>query len=528
MKGFPFYKQLDGMDCGPSCLRMVAKYYGREFNLRTLSTLSGFNRAGISLLGLSEAAEKIKFRSLGVKLDLTTIKKTDLPCILHWRQNHFVVLYRVRKKKYFLADPANGLVVIGEDDFKRNWIGDFESNSGIALILSPTPEFYSQPHEKGLKVSWSFILRYLEAYRKMIFQLFLGLGLGSILQLIVPILTQSIVDIGINSANLNFIYIVVIAQAMLIVGRVTVEFIRSWLLLHISIRLSVSILTDFLIKLMKLPMSFFDTKLTGDIMQRMNDQQRIETFLTSSALTTVFSLFNLVVFSIILAYYNITILGVYLLSSSFYIFWIAVFLNRRRLLNYKSFDIAAKNQGNIMQLINGMQEIKLNNCEQQKRWEWEHLQARLFRFNVKSLALNQYQQGGATLINEGSNLLITFLSATAVVNGSLTLGAMMAIQYIIGQLNSPIQQLLNFIQGYQDAKISLERLNEIHNMADEEPANRVFNHDFPENKSIRISNLTFRYPDAGNDSVIKNINIIFPEKKTTAIVGMSGSGKTTI
>jgi ATP-binding cassette subfamily B protein len=361
-----------------------------------------------------------------------------------------------------------------------------------------------------------------------VIQLFLGLGMGSLLQLITPFLTQSIVDIGINTRNLNFIYIILIAQSMLITGRVSVEFIRSWILLHISMRVNISILTDFLIKLMKLPMGFFDSKMTGDIMQRMNDQKKIESFLTGPTLGTIFSFFNLVVFSIVLAYYNATVFFVFVLSSALYTAWILLFLKRRRELNYKSFDVSAKNQTNIVQLVNGMQEIKLNNCEQQKRWEWEHIQARLFKVNVKSLALSQYQQGGSTFINEGTNLLITFLSAKAVVEDHLSLGAMMAVQYIIGQLNNPVQQFLGFIQGYQDARISLERLNEIHQMEDEEPASREWNHILPVNDSISIRNLTFRYPGAGNEPVLNNIDLYIPQGKTTAIVGMSGSGKTTI
>ena len=359
-------------------------------------------------------------------------------------------------------------------------------------------------------------------------QLLFGLGVGSLLQLIVPFLTQSVVDVGINTRNLNFVYLILIAQAMLIIGRVSVEFIRSWILLHISTRVNVSILTDFLIKLMKLPMSFFDTKMTGDIMQRMNDQKRIESFLTGSTLSTLFSLFNLVVFSVVLAYYNSTIFFVFLVSSVLYTLWIVAFLKARRSLDYKRFDISAKNQSSIVQLVSGMQEIKLNNCEQQKRWEWEHLQARLFKFNVKSLALNQYQQGGSTFINEATNLLITFLSAKAVLEGNLTLGGMVAVQYIVGQLNSPIQQFLGFIQGFQDARISLERLNEIHQLDDEEPVNQEFNHELPDDKSIAFENLTFRYPGAGNEPVLNNISLIIPQGKTTAIVGMSGSGKTTI
>lgn len=525
---FPYYKQPDQMDCGPTCLRMVAKHFGRNIKLQTLRQLCEINREGVSLLGISDAAEKVGFRSLGAKLNLSELKEAELPCILHWRQNHFVVLYKIKNGRYFIADPAAGLIKLTEAEFANNWLSDTEKNEGIALLLSPTPHFYQEDDEQGTEVKWSFLLRYLITYRQLVIQLLFGLGIGTLLQLAAPFLTQSVVDIGINTRNLNFIYIVIIAQAMLIIGRVSVEFIRSWILLHISTRINISILTDFLIKLMKLPISFFDTKMTGDIMQRMNDQRRIETFLTGSTLSTLFSMFNLVVFSVVLAYYNPLIFFVYLISSALYIGWILVFLKRRRQLNYKSFEIASKNQSSIVQLINGMQEIKLNNSEQQKRWEWEHLQARLFKFNVKNLALNQYQQGGSTFINESTNLLITFLSAKAVIDGQFTLGAMMAVQYIIGQLNSPIQQFLGFIQGFQDAKISLERLNEIHQMDDEEPVEKEFNHALPDDRTLSLNDVSFRYPGAGNEPVLSDINLSIPQGKTTAIVGMSGSGKTTI
>jgi len=525
---FKFYKQFDAMDCGPTCLRMIAKHYGRNFKQQTLNKMCEINREGVSLLGISDAAEKIGFRTLGVKLNSEQLKQAELPCILHWRQYHFVVLYKIKNKKYFLADPAAGLVTLTKSEFTRNWQADAEKFEGIAMLLAPTPQFYEQEDEKGSEIKWSFLVRYLITYRKLVIQLLFGMGIGSLLQLITPFLTQSIVDIGINTRNLNFIYIILVAQIALIIGRVSVEFIRSWILLHISTRINISILTDFLIKLMKLPMSFFDTKMTGDIMQRMSDQRNIQSFLTGSTLYTMFSMFNLVVFSVVLAYYNISIFFVFAVSSALYTAWIVLFLKQRRALNYKSFEVSAKNQSSIIQLIGGMQEIKLNNCEQQKRWEWEHIQARLFKFNVKTLALNQYQQGGATFINEGKNILVTFLSAEAVINGNLTFGAMIAIQYIVGQLSSPIDQLLGFIQGFQDAKISLERLNEIHQMEDEEPAGKEWNHVLPENKGLSINNLSFRYPGAGNELVLENIDLHIPQGKTTAIVGMSGSGKTTV
>jgi len=530
LRTFPFYKQLDQMDCGPSCLRMVAKHYGKNFSLQRLRQISGINKEGVSLLGISEAAEKIGFRTTGSKITLSQLAETELPLILHWNQNHFVVLYRIKNNTYYVADPAKGLIKYNQSEFVKYWLGrqNNDVKQGIVLTLSPTPDLYAQEGDKNNGLNWAYLLRYLYRYKQLVAQLFVGLGVGSLLQLIVPFLTQSIVDIGINTRNLNFIYIILLAQTMLFLGRMSVDFIRSWILLHISTRINISILTDFLIKLMKLPMSFFDTKMTGDIMQRMSDQGRIQGFLTGSTLSIIFSLFNLVIFAGVLAYYNVNIFFIFLVSSALYSLWVIAFLKRRRELDFKRFDLSSKNQSAIVQLIGGMQEIKLNNCEQQKRWEWEHVQAGLFKFSIKSLSLGQIQQTGAFFINEGKNILITFLVAKSVVDGNLTLGGMMAIQYIVGQINSPIEQLIGFIQSLQDAKISLERLNEIHQLEDEEPLDKFFLNNLPLNKSIAVNNLSFTYPGAGNEPVLKGIDIAIPEGKTTAIVGMSGSGKTTI
>ena len=531
MKPFKLYQQHDQMDCGPTCLRMVAKHYGRKYTLETLRKKSGINREGVSLLGISEAAENIGFRTVGVKLTPEQLfKEASLPCIVYWNQQHFVVVYKVKGDKVYIADPAAGKVVYSKEEFLKNWLNhkaDSQDN-GIVLLLYTTPKFFEQSNEQKDSLDFTRLFEYLKPYKNLLGQLALGLGVGSILQLIFPFLTQSIVDIGINTRDLNFIYIILIAQIMLFIGRTGVEFIRSWILLHMSTRINISILSDFLIKLMKLPMPYFDAKMTGDIMQRMEDHVRIQNFLTSQTLSTLFSFVNLLVFAVVLAYYNTLIFTVFLVSSILYIAWVLLFLKKRAELDHKRFGISSGDQSNVIQLIQGMQEIKLTNSEKQKRWEWERFQAKLFHYRVKNLSLNQFQQAGAFFINEGKNIGITFLAAVAVVNGQLTLGAMMAIQYIIGQLNSPIQQIIGFVQSTQDAHLSLERLNEIHKQEEEEPESKTFIYELPSKKSIEISTLSFTYPGAGNEPVLKDITLSIPEGTTTAIVGMSGSGKTTL
>jgi len=528
---FTTYRQHDAMDCGPTCLRMIASHYGRNYSLESLRQQTGINREGVSLLGISEAAENIGFRTVGAKLSWQQLKEeAPLPCIVFWSQFHFVVIYKIKDDKIYIADPAKGKVIYSKKEFLQRWLNAKTNgqNSGIALLLYTTPKFFELEGDRKDRLDFSRLLQYLLPYKSLLFQLALGLLVGSILQLIFPFLTQAIVDIGINTQDLNFIYLILLAQIMLFIGRTGVEFIRSWILLHMSTRINISILSDFLIKLMKLPMPYFDSRMTGDIMQRMEDHVRIQNFLTGQTLSTLFSFVTLFVFAGVLAYYNMLIFTVFLVSSIFYIIWVLLFLKKRAELDHKRFSISSGDQSKVIQLIQGMQEIKLNNCEKQKRWEWERFQARLFHYRVKNLSLNQFQQAGAFFLNEGKNIGITFLSAIAVVNGQLTLGAMLAIQYIIGQLNSPIEQLIGFVQSTQDAHLSLERLNEIHKQEDEEPAKKHFYYQLPTKKHIQIKNLSFTYPGAGNEPVLKNVNLHIPEGKTTAIVGMSGSGKTTM
>jgi ATP-binding cassette subfamily B protein len=524
-----FYKQHDAMDCGPTCLRMVAKYYGKVTAINNLRSQSRYNREGVSILGISKAAESIGFKTLAVNFTIENlITETPLPCILHWNQNHFIVLYKATKNKFTIADPAKGIITLSRQEFTQSWVSNREEKKGIALLLEPTPAFYEQENEKERGIGWGLLSKYSLKYKAQIFQLFVGLLLGSLLQLIFPFLTQSIVDTGINTGNLNFIQLILIAQFTLFFARTVVEFIRSRILLFVSTHINLSILSDFWIKLMRLPLNFFDTKQTGDILQRINDNRRIETFITGTALQTIFSVFNLIVFSFVLLSYNTTIFIIFAAGSLMYFFWIRLFLKYRRTLDYKRFAAASKENTITMQLIQGMQEIKLNNAEHLKRWEWEGVQASLFKLTFKSLSLSQYQQAGAFFINEGKNIFITYLVAVSVLNGQLTLGAMLAIQYIIGQLNSPVEQLIGFTQQAQDAKISLERLNEIHELQDEEPSGTSFNNHLSDNTSIVFNNLNFTYPGAGNMAVLKTLNLTFPAGKVTAIVGMSGSGKTTI
>ena len=531
MFSFPFYKQLDAMDCGPACLRMIAKYHGRSYSLQTLRDRSYITREGVSLLGTSDAAESIGFRTMGVRLSLDKLaSEAPLPCIVHWRQQHFVVVYKIKKDTVYVADPAHGLIKYSSKEFLQGWAstkvdGEYQ---GICLLLEPTPDFYKQEGEDINKKSFRFLFSYVKPHRKYVVQLILGLLLGSLIQLIFPFLTQAIVDIGISNQDLSFITLVLIAMVVLVVSQTSVEFIRGWILLHVTTRVNISLISDFLIKLMRLPVKFFDTKLVGDLLQRIGDHTRIENFLAVSSLNILFSLFTLVIFAIVLGYYSMTIFLIFILGSAFYAAWVLLFMKKRREVDFKRFAQQAENQSNLIQIITGMDEIKLNNCEKQKRWEWEKIQAKLFRVNIQGLAINQYQQAGAVFFNQLKNVLIIFVAAESVVNGSMSLGMMMAVQFIIGQLNGPIEQMIQFFRSTQDAKISLERLGEIHQNEDEESPDEARITTVPEKKSLDLKNLSFQYEGPHAPLVIDDVSINIPANKVTAIVGPSGSGKTTL
>ncbi len=530
MPKFPFFKQYDAMDCGPSCLRMIAAFYGKTYSLQKLRELAHITREGVSLLGLSDAAETIGFRTIGARVTFEQLIEAPKPCMVHWDQEHFVVVYLYRKGKVYVSDPAFGLVIYSETEFKKHWLATVGhgEQKGICLLFEPTPKFFELEGENMDRSNFRFLLKYLKPHRKLVVQLIIGFIAGSLIQLIFPFLTQSIVDVGINTQDINFIYLVLAAQMMLFLSRMTVDFIRSWILLHISTRINISIISDFLIKLMKMPIGFFDTKMIGDLLQRIGDHNRIERFLTSQSLQVVFSFFNIIIFSIVLVFYSVTIFLVFLFGSALYIAWIFLFLAKRRELEFKRFTQLSDNQSKLIQLINGMQEIKLNNYERQKRWEWERIQARLFKVNVSNLSLQQYQQAGSVFINETKNIFITVLAATAVVHGNMTLGMMLAVQYIIGQMNSPLEQMIEFMQVAQDAKISLERLSEIHNHKDEDEDQKGKLNTLPASADVTISDLIFQYEGPRSPKVLNNINLVIPQGKVTAIVGTSGSGKTTL
>lgn len=529
---FPIYRQPDTMDCGPTCLRMVAKFYGRTISLQRLRSLSETTRAGSSLQGVSSAAEAIGFRTLGVKVDFRNLaENAPLPCICFWNERHFVVVYKIKGNTVYIADPAHGLLTYSKQEFLENWIGRHATETteeGIALLLEPTPQL-SIPEEEDLpkKRGFAFLFKYIRNFRSLIVQLGLGLLAVSLLQLIFPFLTQSVVDIGIQNKDIHFLYLVLVGQLFVFLGRTSIEIVRGWILLHLSTRINISLVSDFLIKLMRLPISFFDVKMTGDLMQRLEDHTRIEHLLTNQSLNVLFSVINFIVFGVVLGIYSMPVFFLFLFGTILYFAWVSFFLKKRSDLDHKRFEQMSEERTKIMELIAGMQEIKLHNAERQKRWGWESIQVRLFKLRIHSLRLEQLQSNGSSFINELKNIIISFYTAKLVIDGQLTLGMMLSVSYIIGQLNAPVAQFLGFIFSLQDARISLERLSEIHNREDEENLESELIAELPDNRDLKLENVQFRYTGTENN-VLNGIDLLIPANKTTAIVGASGSGKTTL
>ena len=535
MKKIAIIHQHDSMQCGIACLQMVCKYFGREYSMDSLSKLCFATTEGVSLLGINEAANTLGLHATCARATTSILSEVPLPCILHWNQNHFVVLYKVKnRKKFYVADSGKGLVTYNLNEFKKHWISTRANgeDKGIAMFLETTPAFftYKMKGEENVKEkrSFCFLFGYVKKYRKYFGQIILGLIVGSLLQLVLPFLTQSIVDVGIKNQDIGFVWLILLGQLMLTISRTAIDFIRRWLLLHISLRINISLVSDFFIKLLKLPMSFFDTKLMGDLMQRMNDHSRVNNFLTQQTLNITFAMLTFMVFSVVLFFYNKLVFAIFLLGSILYGGWMTLFLKRRKVLDYELFEQQAINNNKTYEFITSMQEIKLQDCEQRRRWEWEDTQADLFGVQMKSLKLQQIQEAGSIFINEVKDIIITVVAATAVIHGQMTLGMMLAVQYIIGQLNSPVEQLMNFFYSLQDVKISLERINEIHQMDDENGKEGLKTSIENKDEGINIKNIMFKYNPHALHETIDDVNIHIPQGKVTAIVGASGSGKTTL
>ena len=527
-----FIKQKDSMHCGVACVRMICYYYGIKLSEKQISNLLQPTAQGVSLLSISDVCETLGFKCESRLITVKDLTECKYPCILHWDQNHFVVLYRICNDKniFLIGDPKKGIVKCNIKDLEKHWICSVTNRkpNGIVMQLTPTEHLYTNKKENiSERRSFRFLLGYIKQYRKYFTQIIIGLILGCLLQLIMPFLTQAIVDIGIKHKDIGLIWLILLGELMIVIGRTATDFIRRWLSLHISMRINISLVSDFFIKLFKLPMSFFDTKLMGDLLQRIGDHSRIQNFLTGQVLNVVFTFFSFLIFGIVLFIYDTYIFSIFLVGSFCYGLWIVSFLKRRKVIDYELFEQQAKNQNKTYQLITSMQEIKLQDCEQRRRWEWEDVQADLFNVQMKSLKLQQTQEAGSICINEVKNILITVFAATAVINNQMTLGAMLAVQYIIGQLSSPVEQFMSFIYSLQDVKISLERINEIHEGENEETKDIQIK-TFLSERSIRIENIDFKYDPLAFQKTLDGISVDIPEGKVTAIVGASGSGKTTL
>jgi ATP-binding cassette subfamily B protein len=513
------YKQHDLMDCGPACLRMIAKYYGKNISLTAIREKSYLTKEGVSLIGLSNAAENFGLKSLGSKLSVQDLyKKAPLPCILHFNENHFVVLYKVKKSLFYIADPSKGKYALSIEQLSEKWI------SNMTLLLEVTPDFYSAEEQENPR--WGYFLKYFLPHKNLILQILAALFFSSIVNLITPFITQSVVDIGILGKNMDFIYLVLIGQLAMTIAATIVGFIQAWVSLHLSIRVSLSFLIGYISKLLKMPFTFFETKTLGDIFQRIGDNSRIESFITKSFFSIIISSLNLVIYTGIMAYYNYKILLIFLAGNIAYILWILAFMNKRRQFDNEGFKLAAENQNSLLQLFTGSRDIKLNNLEKEKRWDWEKVQAKQFHLDIKTTIWGQFQSSGSIIINSTAGIIMSIIMAKEVIEGRMTLGMMISVQFILGQISGPLMSFLGLIHSYQDATISLERLSEV--LTFKEKESYPFSQKSLENKSIVFENVSFQHEGITSPKILNEINFTIPINKTTAIVGESGSGKTTL
>ncbi|MCR5713494.1 MAG: peptidase domain-containing ABC transporter [Bacteroidales bacterium] len=534
---FPTYRQFDSSDCGPTCLRMIARYYGKKIDLQTLRERCFMTRDGVSMLGISNAAESVGFRPSAVRASFGQLcHEVSLPCIVHWKQCHFVVVYCIAFDKggcchVYVADPARGRIRYTQHEFLTAWLGEQYGNDqkGPCLMLEPLPAFFERTDtEERAPGAWRFLFGYLRSFMPYVLQLWSGFVVTALIAFAVPFLTQIMVDQGIEHRNLSLLTTILLALLAMSFGQAAIDFLRGWVTLHLSMRINLAVTTDFLVKLMRLPIAFFERRMTGDIIQRMDDNHRIQDFLTSTAMNAVFSLGMLVILGIIIACYDLRICAVYFAFSTLYILWILLFLSRRREIDNHRFALSSMNRNTTIQLLTNMPDIKMNQCEQYRRQEWVRGQSRLFKLSMKGLMVSQYQGVGALFINSSKNFVITYMAATSVMTGRISLGMMLSIQYIIGQLNGPVNALVHFIQHWQDASLSSERLQEVMSHPAEDERRETYVDTLPPSRSIQISGLSFQYEGPHTEYALRNLNLMIPEGKVTALVGGSGSGKTTL
>lgn len=529
---FPCYTQLNNMDCGPTCLKIICSFYGIKKDIELIRNFCCFSKTGVSLLALQHAATKLGFESFGIKCKLEELSEIPLPCILHWNQGHYVVLYKIQKRKndfvFFVSDPIGYRFSYSSQELSSCWLS--VDGQGVLLCLEPKAnslnDFQGKEAYSNTKYNNVSLLSYLKGYKTQFTNILVGILFTSILILLLPFLTQAIVDIGIAHKNISFIKLVLIAQLVLIIGANSVDFIKNWILLRVGMRINITIISDFILKITRLPISFFDQRMTGDILQRIGDHSRIKDFLTETCLTFTLYFFNIIILGAILLIYSWIIFAIFFAGSAIYLIWVAFFMRKRAVLDNKLFAQNAAIQGSLYELVYGMQEIKLNGCEDQKRWKWEKIQVQIYNVFRKGLTISQYQTSGGIIINQIKNAVITTVVAVYTINGQLSLGMMIAIQFIIGQLNSPIEQLIGLMHKYQDAKLSNERLNDVYSIPNENNNKNKLVTKF--DGDISFSNVSFKYDKLDEQYILTNINLTIPKGKTTAIVGLSGSGKTTL
>lgn len=523
MNNFPFIKQLDSQDCSLACLKMISKYYGVQLSN---SAFSGTNisKRGITISDLNYTAEELGYQTLAVKLDYENVlSNVSLPAIFFWNQNHFIVVYKITKNTVYVADPAFGKTTYSKEEFLKGWTQDKEE--GILLVLEPTEKLYENAgvNQKNSSRNIQYIIQYIKKHKTQFALIAITLLISSCIELVFPFFTQKILDKGVALKQVNLIYLILIAQIVLFVSRIGLEYYRSWLFIHISSRISLSIISDFLAKLMRLPLKFFNSKNTGDLIQRIQDHKRIEEFLSQDLIQTVFSFFTIIIYSFVLFYFNPTIFLIVLVGTTLELTWIFNFFKKIKLLDQKTFSLQSTDQNKIYEIINSMQEIKLNNLEDYKRYEWSAIQSNIYLNNIEKLKVNQKYES-YKFINFLQNILVVFTSALAVMNSSMTIGTMLSIVYIIGGMNNPISQLITFFLRYHLVKISFERLNEIHDKDSEENLSKI--HTLNRIFDISVQNVSFAYDNT--NYILNNINLNIPKGKTTAIVGASGSGKTSL